>query len=286
MATLVKVDRNGTKYWTGMVTCDRCGGAGGADAWAYTGWTCYKCGGEGKVPGSWVERTPEYEAKLAERRAKRSEKMRAETEARRVSEYDANCKATLERNGFSPDGETFLILGDTYSRKDAIKAAGGKFDSCLGWHFPAPVDGFETVKVRFEDVAEYDAWGRMALKKGVFEKANAMKRDAERAGKPVSEYVGEVGGKIDTVVTLVKTAWYEVKDPFGRPETRNVFMFTDGDGNLIVWKTGSGVTFTVGSEWHVVEKGESVRMRATVKDHAEYDGDKQTVVKNCRFKAV
>ena len=59
MATLVRVDRNGTKYFAGMVTCDRCGGAGGADAWAYTGWTCYKCGGEGKVPGSWVERTPE-----------------------------------------------------------------------------------------------------------------------------------------------------------------------------------------------------------------------------------
>jgi hypothetical protein len=29
-------------------TCSRCGGAGQADKWAYTGKVCYKCGGSGK----------------------------------------------------------------------------------------------------------------------------------------------------------------------------------------------------------------------------------------------
>lgn len=29
-------------------TCNRCGGAGGADKWAHTGRVCYKCGGSGK----------------------------------------------------------------------------------------------------------------------------------------------------------------------------------------------------------------------------------------------
>jgi hypothetical protein len=29
-------------------TCNRCGGAGGADKWQMTGWTCYQCGGTGK----------------------------------------------------------------------------------------------------------------------------------------------------------------------------------------------------------------------------------------------
>ena len=52
MATLIRTDRNGTKYFTGMVTCPRCGGAGGADAWKATGWTCYECGGDGKVRGT------------------------------------------------------------------------------------------------------------------------------------------------------------------------------------------------------------------------------------------
>ena len=29
-------------------TCNRCGGAGGADKWKHTGTVCYKCGGSGK----------------------------------------------------------------------------------------------------------------------------------------------------------------------------------------------------------------------------------------------
>jgi hypothetical protein len=27
--------------------CGRCGGRGGSERWAYTGWTCYDCGGTG-----------------------------------------------------------------------------------------------------------------------------------------------------------------------------------------------------------------------------------------------
>ena len=30
-------------------TCERCGGAGGAEAWRHTGWTCFECGGHGAV---------------------------------------------------------------------------------------------------------------------------------------------------------------------------------------------------------------------------------------------
>lgn len=30
--------------------CRRCGGAGGADQWRHTGWTCFDCGGRGWMP--------------------------------------------------------------------------------------------------------------------------------------------------------------------------------------------------------------------------------------------
>jgi hypothetical protein len=33
----------------GMVPCQRCGGAGGSDAWKYTGWDCFECGGKGYI---------------------------------------------------------------------------------------------------------------------------------------------------------------------------------------------------------------------------------------------
>lgn len=86
MAELIKVDKNGSKHYRGMIACDRCGGQGGADAWKYTGWTCYKCGGTGKMLATWIERTPEYEAKLAKKRAERAAKRAAE-DAAKAEEY-------------------------------------------------------------------------------------------------------------------------------------------------------------------------------------------------------
>lgn len=71
---LIRVDKNGTKYFAGVEACDRCGGAGRADKWQFTGSICYKCGGTGTQPATWKEYTPEYEAKLEERRAKRKAK--------------------------------------------------------------------------------------------------------------------------------------------------------------------------------------------------------------------
>lgn len=78
--TLIKIDRNGSKHYEGMVTCDRCGGRGGSDAWKYTGYTCYKCGGTGRVYKKWIERTPEYQAKLDAKRLARLEKEIAKNE--------------------------------------------------------------------------------------------------------------------------------------------------------------------------------------------------------------
>ena len=84
MRELIKVDKNGSKHWRVMVTCDRCGGQGGSPAWQYTGFTCYKCGGTGRVETTLIERTPEYEAKLEARRAKRQAKAQAEYEAKQA----------------------------------------------------------------------------------------------------------------------------------------------------------------------------------------------------------
>lgn len=82
MATLIKIDRNGSKHYEGLVPCDRCGGRGFWEGWRATGKTCWKCGGSGKVFSKWIERTPEYEAKLAEKRKERQAKAQAEEDAK------------------------------------------------------------------------------------------------------------------------------------------------------------------------------------------------------------
>ena len=89
---LIKIDKNGSKHWEGIIKCDRCGGQGGSDAWKETGYTCYKCGGQGWIVAKWIERTPEYEAKLAEKRKAKIAARMAEAEEQRKA-YEAQIEA-------------------------------------------------------------------------------------------------------------------------------------------------------------------------------------------------
>lgn len=87
---LIKIDRNGSKHFEGLVTCDRCSGRGWFAVGVCNGQlvpshldnaVCWKCLGAGKVRSKWVERTPEYQAKLDAKRQARQEAQRAEWEA-------------------------------------------------------------------------------------------------------------------------------------------------------------------------------------------------------------
>mgnify|MGYP003294549822 CR=1 FL=1 len=98
MATLIRIDRNGTKYYEGMVECPRCFGNGGYDNWMATGWTCWKCGGTGKVFSKWKEYTPEHEAKLRARRLAKIQKEQKELEAKAEAErFEREAKEEAER---------------------------------------------------------------------------------------------------------------------------------------------------------------------------------------------
>ena len=102
---LIKVDRNGSKHYEGMVTCERCGGLGYYAIGIMNdhlvlspldNGVCWKCGGAGKVKSKWIERTPEYQAKLdARREAKR--KAEAEKRAKEQAEAEAIRKAEEEK---------------------------------------------------------------------------------------------------------------------------------------------------------------------------------------------
>ena len=103
MATLIKIDRNGSKHYEGLVTCDRCGGKGYYALGTHNGHpvlsphdggVCWKCMGKGKVMGKWIERTPEYQAKLDARREAKMQAWRAEQERIRK---EAEAKAEAER---------------------------------------------------------------------------------------------------------------------------------------------------------------------------------------------
>lgn len=113
-------------------------------------------------------------------------------------------------------------------------------------------------------------------------KAEAEERAREeariKAQKAISQYIGEVGQKLIVKGTLDKKAWYDIKG-FGDYVLNTIYVYTfkDADGNAVVWKT---------AKYLDIERGESVEIRGTVKEHSEYKDEKQTVLTRCKVTAI
>lgn len=113
MAELIKIDRNGTKYYEGEVECDRCQGKGIYYIGVCNGQlvpshvdqgVCFKCGGSGKVSGKWKEYTPEYAEKLEAKRRAKAE-ARAKEYADEQARIEAERKAKEEAERLAKEAE-------------------------------------------------------------------------------------------------------------------------------------------------------------------------------------
>lgn len=134
--TLDRVDRNGTHYYTDC-KCPKCGGTGNIYYYAHVeGGVCFLCGGSGVHPTQVIVRRAEYQRELDAKRLERARKAAPAVNA-----------AFLEREGFSKDGKTYIVLGDTYAIREDLKAAGAKFSYNLGWHFPEPNPNYATREI-------------------------------------------------------------------------------------------------------------------------------------------
>lgn len=268
----VRTDKNGTKIYHDY-TCPRCGGAGGADQWTYTGWTCYECGGTGRraTPRVVKEYTPEYEAKLNARRIKRQEKARAE----RLAEIKANPTKHLEEKGFNEAGKVYVAVGNTYEIKEELKEAGAKWSSHFhSWVFKEDPTEFDTVELtaeeclEFNELAGYLAWKNIDFKELI--QSKLPKEDTV-----VSEYVGEIGERLEVEVTFTAVFHYERTSYTGwGTDLVSIYKFTDDNGNIFIWNT------TACPE---VEAGVRYQIKGTVAEHSEYRGEKQTVLKRCKI---
>lgn len=279
MDKLIKIDRNGSKHYETMVTCDRCGGSGifvthicngvGVPARPDAG-TCYKCGGEGKYKGVRIERTPEYEAKLTARREAR----RAKAEAERLAKWEAE-KVTkraewLERNGFNADGIAWVVLGDTYSAREQIKADGGTYRDVIGWHFAEAVNGYELMQVSVNDIATIQPWGAYDYTVTAVEFEQMRKAEQYKRAGHAPEWVGKVGDKI-TVQVKHSHTYYTAG--FAYRQTQAHHIFKDAEGNIYTWATTSALDIDPNA----------TQMTATIKEHREYKGEKQNAVIRCKF---
>ena len=272
----IRTDKNGTKIYHDY-TCTRCGGAGYSEAWRFTGMTCYKCGGTGKQPEPQVIKvyTPEYEAKLVEQRAKRHEKQRLQ----RVAELKEKLPEMLMEKGFNAEGKVYAATGDTYSIKDELKEAGAHWKPRLNsWIFTEPHPEYHTVEISWEEVMEPNFEGGWLDWKDI-NPSELIQSKLPKVEKPVSEYVGEVGKRLEAEVTLVDVFGFEVPSftPWGGTDTKMVYKFEDAGGNILVWfTTGYGL------DAQQYPQGSILKIRGTVKEHSEYKGSKQTVLQRVK----
>ena len=270
---LIRIDKNGTKYFADY-RCTHCGGAGGADAWNHTGYTCWECGGTGRrsTPKIIKEYTPEYEAKLNARREKSWAK-KLEEEKALIPEINSKF---LKENGFDQEGNTWIILGNTYSIREQLKELGCSFNySEIGWHSPRELPDYPSIKLNASDLLLKDENGRIIGWNN--ERASELISEAKKGIIKESEYVGNVGEKIELKATYIRECSYDVcvMGNSWMKQTRYIHIFEDENGNQFCWNTTAII-------WDI-EEGSRVKLKGTIKEHKEYKNVKQTYLTRCKI---
>lgn len=125
----------------------------------------------------------------------------------------------------------------------------------------------------------YLAYAPIAYEKYLAEMERRKAREAARnAQKEASNYVGEVGKRIDLNITEMKllTSW---ETQWGMTW---LYRFVDTNGNVLVWFASKPME-RVNENGVYEDVTEVNRIRATVKEHSERDGVKQTIITRCKI---
>jgi hypothetical protein len=266
--TYVRTDRNNTRYFHDY-TCQRCGGRGGWEGWP--DYVCYECGGSGKSDRVSVIKvyTPEHAAKLAAQREARAAKAEAERTAKAILERGEN----LKKAGFGQeeiDGVVtwviYRVVGNTFDIKDQLKELGCKFKPSVGWYAPAALEGYECQRLTEKDVLKENVFIEWKDKEEVEPLWIERNRAAEESP---SQWVGQVGDRIDITVTIdrVFESQFQRNGGWYGTTTSYMYLMHDEAGNVYKWSTSK-----------CYNEKETYHFRATVKDHADYKGIKQTVI--------
>jgi len=239
-------DAKGRPFTVRERACTRCGGQGGSHAWKHTGYTCYDCGGSGKHKNG-----PETAKLYTRQQIDRLNATAAKKAAKRQVAFEA--KAAAQKAEADARRGAFLAEHGELLERAAKVADRSEFVA----------DVIERAKQR----------ASMSDKQAAAVLATVEKIENADTMRAASGHVGEIGQRIEIAVTVERV--YEFSRPrFGyehQSETVYIVTMRDAGSNAIVSK----------SPRFAPEKGDKFTLRATVKDHSEYRGEKQTVVQRC-----
>ena len=183
---------------------------------------------------------------------------------------------------------TELLPGWTGSRGGKVRFQETTFAGVIGkyqvvlsefWHFHRRCTVVEINLRPADEIAAY-------------ERERELERQLREIAKfERSEWVAEPKRRIDLELTLVRDYQYDRPAYTYGYETAHIYTLADADGNCIVWKTTNDIDiewYDEDGRWHckTAEPGDRVTMRATVKEHGEYKGVKQTVITRPNVKEV
>lgn len=113
-------------------------------------------------------------------------------------------------------------------------------------------------------------------------KERLSKEAARRAQKEKSGYVGEVGQKITFVGKMSIIHSYQTQWGW-----TTIYKIVDANDNVFIWKTSVDAEI-VDENGHCkfATEFDQIQITGKIKDHNEYNGEKQTVLERCKVKAV
>lgn len=263
MEKLVRIDKNGTKYYEDDV-CHACNGTG---IWGY-GRPCFKCNGTGKRITKRVERTPEYEKKLADKRLEKA-----------IAEAPRKNKELFSKLNLDDEGNAYMVLGNTYQIKDELKEKGAHYNSVLGWYFDHNDSSYPIERVERDSFMTPDDTGEYKLNwnkakelvdeiKSKYKKSQAPNKEEKQSN---SQWIGEVGQRITKNVTLKKV--YSFISSF-TGDLMCIYKFEGKSGSVLIWRT---------TEKDGLEEGNKYELTGTIKEHSEYRDEKQTILTRCKY---
>ena len=190
----------------------------------------------------------------------------------------------MEKHCFNENGKTYVVLGDSYKIKDELKELGAKYDNGIGWRLAFRPEQYPTVELDIDDLYIKDhthtyRWNYCTRfnEDGSHPAIDKIKEanDKLNASTSTSEYVGEIGKRLDFEVTYKKTVSFEkIKFSYYDSSYIHIHMFEDKDGNVLTWKTTNYID---------AKRDTVIKLKGTVKEHTEYKGIKQTILTRCKI---
>mgnify|MGYP007032357800 CR=1 FL=1 len=98
-------------------------------------------------------------------------------------------------------------------------------------------------------------------------------------------YIGNIKERIEMVVTLVGDHTFQNK--YNYYGVIHIYTMKDEHENVFVWKTGTTMGLDMDDgDFDPIKKGDTIKIKGTVKEHSEYRGIEQTVLTRVKVQEI